>query len=182
MSLERLSNLLVILLVLANFQMLGTSRIGMCVRMVALQALLLGVFPLLRQWGELTAEVVIVAAASTLLKSVVLPAMLGRAIFGRPWLFAAGEAEIPFSGEMNTTPTPPKETSASLEKRLRVMVEHTKLFEELLGDIKSFAIMKKHFKAYCEGFPGAKELRIRLMETENAAEVEQIIKEGYSRG
>ena len=109
-------------------------------------------------------------------------AMLGRAIFGRPWLFAAGEAEIPFSGEMNTTPTPPKETSASLEKRLRVMVEHTKLFEELLGDIKSFAIMKKHFKAYCEGFPGAKELRIRLMETENAAEVEQIIKEGYSRG
>ena len=62
------------------------------------------------------------------------------------------------------------------------MVEHTKLFEELLGDIKSFAIMKKHFKAYCEGFPGAKELRIRLMETENAAEVEQIIKEGYSRG
>ena len=27
----------------------------------------------------------------------------------------------------------------------------TKLFEELLGDIKSFAIMKKHFKAYVEG-------------------------------
>src|SRR3989338_1073200 len=104
-------------------------------------------------------------------------AMLGRAIFGRPWLFAAGEAEIPFSGEMNTTPTPPKETSASLEKRLRVMVEHTKLFEELLGDIKSFAIMKKHFKAYCEGFPGAKELRIKLMEAKDASEVERLVEE-----
>ncbi len=80
MSLESLSNLLVILLVLANFQMLGTSRIAQCLRMVALQALLLGVFPLLRQFGELTAEVIIVAAASTLLKSVVLPAMLGRAM------------------------------------------------------------------------------------------------------
>jgi hydrogenase-4 component E len=80
MSVESLSNLLVILLVLANFQMLGTSRIAQCVRMVALQALLLGVFPLLRQFGGLTAEVIVVAAASTLLKAVVLPAMLGRAM------------------------------------------------------------------------------------------------------
>jgi tRNA-dihydrouridine synthase len=59
---------------------------------------------------------------------------------------------------------------------LRILVEHTKLFEELLGDIKSFAIMKKHFKAYCDGFPSAKELRVQLMETENAAEVAEIIK------
>jgi hydrogenase-4 component E len=80
MTLDSLSNLLVILLVLANFQMLGTSRIAECLRMVALQALLLGVFPLLRQWGELTAEVIVVAAASMLLKAVVLPAMLGRAM------------------------------------------------------------------------------------------------------
>ena len=35
--------------------------------------------------------------------------------------------------------------------------------------------MKKHFKAYVEGFPGAKELRMELMEAQNAAEVEQII-------
>jgi hydrogenase-4 component E len=80
MSLDSVSNLLVILLVLANFQMLGTSRIGMCLRMAALQAVLLGVFPLLRQWGELTAEVVIVAAASMALKSAILPAMLARAM------------------------------------------------------------------------------------------------------
>lgn len=83
--------------------------------------------------------------------------MLGRAIFGTPWLFADAHAPVP------------------LEKRLRVAVEHAKLFEELLGDIKSFAIMKKHFKAYVEGFDGAKELRVKLMETENAAEVERII-------
>ena len=104
-------------------------------------------------------------------------AMLGRAIFGRPWLFAAGEEKIPFSGEINTTPTPAKETFSSPEVRLRVLVEHTKLFGELLGDIKSFAIMKKHFKAYCEGFPGAKELRIKLMEAENTGEVERLVEE-----
>ncbi len=86
--------------------------------------------------------------------------MLGRAIFGNPWLFAeVGEPEF----------------------RLRILVEHTKLFEELLGDIKNFAIMRKHFKSYCEGFVGAKELRIKLMDTHNAAEVDKIIKEEYSR-
>lgn len=81
--------------------------------------------------------------------------MIGRALFGSPWFFADGDV-------------PP------LETRLRIMVEHTKLFERLLDDIKSFSIMKKHFKAYAEGFPGARELRIKLMETENADEVERI--------
>jgi nifR3 family TIM-barrel protein len=90
-------------------------------------------------------------------------AMLGRAIFGNPWLFAA-----------DTTP--------SLEARLRVAVEHTKLFEELLGDVKNFALMKKHFKAYAEGFVGAKELRVRLMETSNAQEIEKIIEDFIKQG
>jgi tRNA-dihydrouridine synthase len=35
--------------------------------------------------------------------------------------------------------------------------------------------MKKHFKAYVNDFPGAKELRIKLMETENAGEVRKMI-------
>ena len=35
--------------------------------------------------------------------------------------------------------------------------------------------MKKHFKAYAEGFDGAKELRMQLMETNSAAEVEQVV-------
>ena len=87
-------------------------------------------------------------------------AMLGRAIFGRPWLFSN-------SYELENMP---------VVKKLIILAEHTRLFEELLGDIKSFSIMKKHFKAYCEGFPGAKELRIQLMETSTAAEVEDIVK------
>lgn len=85
-------------------------------------------------------------------------AMFGRAIFGNPWLFTSH------------TPT--------IEERLRVSVEHAKLFETMLGDIKNFALMKKHFKAYAEGFPGAKELRMKLMETSNAQEIEEII-EGF---
>lgn len=77
--------------------------------------------------------------------------MFGRAIFGNPWLFSQ---HIP-----------------SVRERLEVLVEHTKLFEKLLGSYKSFAVMKKHFKAYVNAFPGAVELRQKLMETENADEV-----------
>ena len=73
--------------------------------------------------------------------------MIGRGIFGNPWFF-------------NKTL---KREDVSVEERLRVMVEHTRRFETMLP-MKSFAIMKKHYKAYVDGFPGAKELRTRLME------------------
>lgn len=84
--------------------------------------------------------------------------MIGRGIFGNPWLFKSGY-------------------SPDLKERLCVLVEHTELFEKLLGDIKSFAIMKKHFKAYVSGFDGASELRGKLMETNSAEEVRQVIEE-----
>jgi len=80
--------------------------------------------------------------------------MLGRAIFGNPWLFS--------------------ETIPSVPEKLTVMVEHTKLFEELLPH-KSFAIMKKHYKAYVNGFPGAAELRAELMEAPSASAVEALV-------
>ena len=90
--------------------------------------------------------------------------MLGRAIFGNPFLFrnknVLSEVEGPY--------TP------SVEEKLRVMVEHTKLFEELFKDKKNFSVMKKHYKAYVNGFDGAKELRMELMDAKNADEAEGI--------
>lgn len=91
--------------------------------------------------------------------------MLGRAIFGNPWLFSSLHN---------------KQKEISIKEKLETMVEHTKLFAELLGDIRSFAIMKKHYKAYVNGWDGAKELRLKLMETENAKEVEDIVKKYLS--
>lgn len=112
-------------------------------------------------------------------------AMLGRAIFGKPWLFGTSENSPfrvhDFSAEKSLNPRAvalrslSTENFPSIKTRLRIAVEHAKLFEELLGGTKNFAIMKKHFKAYCEGFPGAKELRVRLMETQNSKEIEKCI-------
>src|SRR3989344_4363663 len=86
--------------------------------------------------------------------------MLGRAIFGNPFLFS--EKKCP-------------EGIEGLKLRLEVLVEHARLFEELLAGYKSFAIMKKHFKAYVGNFGGANELRAKLMGTNNAREVEAAV-------
>ena len=82
--------------------------------------------------------------------------MLGRAIFGNPWLFDAQRvlAEVPAA------------------EKLRVLLEHTRLFDNLLGDIKSLDTMKKHYKAYLKGFDGAKALFLQLMEARDVKEVE----------
>ena len=82
--------------------------------------------------------------------------MMGRGIFGNPWLFS-------------------KSASPSIQERLQVMLEHTKLFEQKFHGIKNFEIMKKHYKAYVTGFDGAKELRMELMNAKDFAEVEQIV-------
>lgn len=80
--------------------------------------------------------------------------MLGRAIFGNPFLF--NEQAQPTERDF-----------------LTALLEHTQLFDQLLGTHKSFAVMKKHFKAYVAN----KDLRARLMETNTAGEVVEILSE-----
>jgi nifR3 family TIM-barrel protein len=106
--------------------------------------------------------------------------MLGRAIFGNPWLFA----NLVLSEKGRTLGIQKGSTLGrkEIEEKLSVLVEHTKLFEELLGNTKSFAIMKKHFKAYVDGFDGAKDLRVKLMETNSAGEVEKVINDYLNHG
>jgi nifR3 family TIM-barrel protein len=91
--------------------------------------------------------------------------MIGRAIFGNPWLFSR-------RGTLR---------QIRMEEKLKVLVEHSKLFEKLSPE-KSFAVMKKHFKAYVAGWDGAKELRMKLMETNNSREVAIIISEYLKSG
>jgi nifR3 family TIM-barrel protein len=86
--------------------------------------------------------------------------MIGRGIFGNPWFFLLNQ-----------------DFEVTLEEKLRVLIEHAHLFEKTLSKPrhKSFSVMKKHFKAYINGFDHAKELRIKLMETNSAKEVENTI-------
>ena len=96
--------------------------------------------------------------------------MLGRAIFGNPLLFVENPR-----GTLGTRNMPTTVQGVPLEERLGIMLEHTRLFMELLGDVKNFAVMKKHYKAYVNGFDGAKELRIELMAAENVDQIEALV-------
>lgn len=110
--------------------------------------------------------------------------MLGRAIFGNPWLFREKDSlkkhenfllKIFSVRRRHSSQGFSQELFPSTKEKLKVMLEHTKLFEKMLGEHKNFAIMKKHYKAYVNGFDNAKELRMELMECKNACEVEKVV-------
>ena len=122
--------------------------------------------------------------------------MIGRACFGNPWIFNTS-IQVTKRGNWKQNfflrllpQTWAKKlmgdsrytvSDISLEQKLRVMVEHSKLFCELLPH-KNFATMKKHYKAYCHGFPGAKELRIELMDAPDVVTVEHIVDDFLRKG
>lgn len=80
--------------------------------------------------------------------------LVGRAACGNPWFFGDHE------------PT--------REERFTVAIEHARYFEVNQMEHAFFA-MRKHLAWYCRGFDGAREVRARLMQTNSAAEVEEIL-------
>lgn len=83
--------------------------------------------------------------------------MLGRAIFGNPWLFS-GRAL----------------SEVSQEEKLQALLTLAQYFDEL-APRKHYAILKKHFKAFVNGFDGASELRAKLMETNSIDELRVVL-------
>jgi len=102
--------------------------------------------------------------------------MLGRSAFGNPWLFKKRIKEI------------------TIEEKLKVLLEHVKLYEKFFGSAiatprqkilaplhgqerthKNFAAMRKYFKAYASGFEGARELRADLMRSEDGNQTRKVI-------
>ncbi len=85
--------------------------------------------------------------------------MLGRAVFGNPWLFNRDRRreEVP------------------LEEIFDVMIEHADLYEEIFERRRNFAVMRKHLRAYAREFDGSRELRKMLEEVNSVADLRQIL-------
>lgn len=82
--------------------------------------------------------------------------MIGRGVFGNPWLFT-------------------ERVGISDTEKIAALIEHIKLFQKHMKGFSNEAVMKRHFKAYIGGWEGAKELRIRLMDTETLEEALAIL-------
>src|SRR5512140_1143307 len=70
------------LVLLMNLRLLGTSRLTACIRIVALQGIVLGLLPLFFHAHDLSLRVVLQAAASTVTKGMIFPWLLMRATRG----------------------------------------------------------------------------------------------------
>jgi hydrogenase-4 component E len=72
--------LILILLILPSFVFLGSSRLQLCIRMLAAQGVLLGVLPLVGHEHTNLARALALAAFSIVIKGAFLPMMLTRAM------------------------------------------------------------------------------------------------------
>jgi hydrogenase-4 component E len=72
------TDILLSLIVLIDLALLGSSRLAACIRLVAVQGILLGSLPLAVSADELSAHVLILAVGSTALKGVLFPWLLFR--------------------------------------------------------------------------------------------------------
>jgi len=87
--------------------------------------------------------------------------MIGRGIFENPWLFNRGKTL----------------DSITIADRIALLTKHVSLYEETWGKNKNFQILKKYFKIYIANFDGAQELRAKLMETGNGADVVNVLEQ-----
>jgi len=75
-----LTNLILVLVVLTNLKLLGSSRIGSSIRVVAAQGVVLGCLPVLAHMHDLTLRFTVLAIGTVAIKGIVFPWFLFRAV------------------------------------------------------------------------------------------------------
>jgi tRNA-dihydrouridine synthase len=85
--------------------------------------------------------------------------MIGRAIFGNFWFFDRERSEA----------------GMPLVEKLHMFAEHADLFEKCFAGMRSVVTLRKHVRGLAQGFPGAKELREKLVQATTAVEIREIV-------
>lgn len=83
--------------------------------------------------------------------------MIGRGIFHNPWLFNKNVDLVDKS------------------TRLKTLLRHIQIWQNEWNNQRYYEPLKRFFKIYCQGFPYATELRVRLMTTNSVDEVIQVL-------
>lgn len=74
------TNLILVLVVLTNLKLLGSSRLGASIRVVAAQGVALGLLPVLAHWQDFSVRFALLAIGTIAIKGIVFPWLLFRAI------------------------------------------------------------------------------------------------------
>ena len=94
--------------------------------------------------------------------------MIGRAVYGNPWIFRDIKHYFA-TGEL----LPP----VSVEERIRAITLHLERSVAWKGERTGILEIRKHWGHYFKGFPGFKPYRIRLMQAQTADEIKEILQE-----
>ena len=112
--------------------------------------------------------------------------LLGRITLGNPWIFTARD-EI--REAVRTGGVIPDEPEVSSNRRLKVALEHARVFHWVRGH-RSYRSIRKYLASYCRGFPNASEIRRHLVQADTLSDIQLILKpliqsedpeEGYNR-
>ncbi len=96
--------------------------------------------------------------------------MVGRALFGNPWLMGEVCLALKVCKPKEALPRP-----KDFEELGKFILHHLALSIEMLGPKKGILDMRKTMATYIKGLPGAAEMRSRLVRAETTGEVEKIL-------
>lgn len=100
--------------------------------------------------------------------------MIGRGTFGNPWLMADVVAALKAHAE-GRTDVPNTAEKLTFADRIPFMLEHCELAVRTKGEQRGMLEMRKHLSSYVKGFPGASDLRAKLVRVETLKETEQLL-------
>ena len=98
--------------------------------------------------------------------------LIGRAAEGRPGIFLESQSS-------DHSPIIAQGSELWRQRQFAWMIEHSKIYEQIFSEpellSRSFMPMRKHLAWYCKGFPGAVEMRSKLMQANCSLDVERIL-------
>lgn len=94
--------------------------------------------------------------------------MVGRASFGRPWIFRDIKHYLQTGGRLPEMP---------VSERVALAKRHFALSLELKGEPRGVFEMRRHLSCYFKGLPDFKDTRIRLLTTTDPSEITSILDE-----
>jgi len=85
--------------------------------------------------------------------------MVGTGVFKNPWMFNTKSVEI------------------TVDRRIELMRRHIQLYRDTWGNGKDYNVLKRFFKIYLNGFPGAAHWRDRFMRAQDYADAIQLLED-----
>ena len=101
--------------------------------------------------------------------------MVGRGTFGNPWVMRE-ICDALQRATYNERTSSHEYTAISFTEKVPFILQHCELAVRLKGEGRGMREMRKHLSSYIKGFPGAAELRAKLVKVEKLEEVRQLLR------